>query len=490
MAAEKRDWNWLVAFKGCVPHSVYSDDCSLDDKTYIMTNPEETMGHPFLPSDAPFSIEEEAQRVVDMSKERPHPRKPVLAIVRGMGGGKTRLLEELRRQLLVQRKVLCLFITFNGHWVIRKETEAWPRCESPSMLYALLSITRMASVFYGLDIDVVVKKLQTCNLKSGAEADAADAIRSFLSHVIAHASQVRSERQQPELCHLVVGVDEAYEAERIVSTRFGCDVTQVDVTSCLRVAVLDKSLALPSTLVISSLSLTSLGVPLSTRPVQPLSVPSFIRPELIVSHWWRGEDRFCAEDIPKLLVVAQALCRLPRAVESAASFLTLHGPKEKSANVCMDQAFTKALFASVGEAIALRYQSLNFPSIQMLKALVFSEQIPVTDVMQLIRTSFFTNVLSNFGANMQIKPEGSVALLCAVAKNTDDSVVEFRDIRTQLMFDDLVLKTHGDALQHFLVKAILLRLAVAIASKSPLSLQTLLCLDDIADVAGEPGEIV
>eukprot|EP01041_Mallomonas_annulata_P012482 gene12482-26273_t len=53
------------------------------------------------------------------------PWKPFHAVVKGMGGGKTRGLEEIRRELLLEEGVLPIAITFNSHWEVSDQFDSW-----------------------------------------------------------------------------------------------------------------------------------------------------------------------------------------------------------------------------------------------------------------------------------------------------------------------------------------------------------------------------
>ena len=69
----------------------------------IIDSPQDTMSIPLIGLD----VKELVDVVIETSKKKSGPRKkPVCATVRGMGGGKTRAFEEMRRMLLLQEGVL------------------------------------------------------------------------------------------------------------------------------------------------------------------------------------------------------------------------------------------------------------------------------------------------------------------------------------------------------------------------------------------------
>ena len=69
----------------------------------IIDNPQDTMSIPLIDLD----VKKLVDVVIKTSKMKSGPRKkPVCATVRGMGGGKTRAFEEMRRILLLREGVL------------------------------------------------------------------------------------------------------------------------------------------------------------------------------------------------------------------------------------------------------------------------------------------------------------------------------------------------------------------------------------------------
>ena len=69
----------------------------------IIDNPQDTMSIPLIGLD----VKKLVDIVIKTSKMKSGPRKkPICATVRGMGGGKTRAFEEMRRMLLLQEGML------------------------------------------------------------------------------------------------------------------------------------------------------------------------------------------------------------------------------------------------------------------------------------------------------------------------------------------------------------------------------------------------
>ena len=82
---------------------------------------------------------------------KPSPRtKPLVAVMRCMGGGKTRTLEEVRRVFLKDPNVLTLPITFNNEIPIRGR-DVWKEAPANKEWWYTLSVTsRLLAVFYGV----------------------------------------------------------------------------------------------------------------------------------------------------------------------------------------------------------------------------------------------------------------------------------------------------------------------------------------------------
>jgi len=99
------------------------------DKSYFNNNqsclidrPEITLDHRLID----YNVTGAADRVLQSAKIPPGTRtKPVLGVVRGMGTGKTRCLEELRRELLQRLGVLPIGITFNSGQNFQEEEMEW-----------------------------------------------------------------------------------------------------------------------------------------------------------------------------------------------------------------------------------------------------------------------------------------------------------------------------------------------------------------------------
>jgi hypothetical protein len=108
-----------------------------------------------------FDIAKNAQMLMDMAKLPPGTRnKPVAGDLRGIGGGKTRALEELQRFFYLKEGVLSLAITFNNHTTY-VQYDLWPiQNDQHSLSYELSIICRFASFFFRVKFDQVFYRMK------------------------------------------------------------------------------------------------------------------------------------------------------------------------------------------------------------------------------------------------------------------------------------------------------------------------------------------
>eukprot|EP01041_Mallomonas_annulata_P014440 gene14440-30725_t len=109
----------------------------------IMSNAADTMSMTLTDFDPAYY----AKAILATSRSVPDQRgKTFHATVRGMGGGKTRGFEEIRRELLLEEGVLTIAITFNSSWEISKQLDKWNNIvgeEDYVGAYTLSMVSRM-----------------------------------------------------------------------------------------------------------------------------------------------------------------------------------------------------------------------------------------------------------------------------------------------------------------------------------------------------------
>jgi len=371
----------------------------------IMDNPNTNLSNDVISFDAEYW----AERVMAQAKIAPGPRrKPLLATVRGQGGGKTRALEEIRWSLLEKQGVLPLAITFNSTMNI-DECEYEPGTRA-IYCYARSIVTRLGAVFYGLPVSSVLEMLDVHIPLWGSQAkDATNLIRGFLLHAFKKAPQGTNT--------IVILADEVAKAESYFSLSSNSGSNKaLDYTTALRQAVLDERIApgLDAALVISSLTISPIGKTTSGRAVQPL-VLSNLDHNKIVNEWWSMSEH---KDHVALRKLAASLCALPLLAEMAA--ISLKKRKEPAS-----PTFIADLLNELKIEIQGRY-ILGMLSTEELRAVVFGEEILLDKrAMLLIERSLFTNSLVELARHTEfaIVPEASLLLLAAGAQTKDDHSV-------------------------------------------------------------------
>eukprot|EP01041_Mallomonas_annulata_P000298 gene298-535_t len=133
-----------------------------------------------------------ANKILQSSRIAPDPRdKPFHVTVKGMGGGKTRSLEDIRRELLLVDGVLPIAITFNSHWSTCNYLDNWNDIVDKDLIsaFALSVVSRMACMFYDIKIRDMVGRLKR-SLPS-QDIDPAAVMHGFIHHMVQKLSIYR-----------------------------------------------------------------------------------------------------------------------------------------------------------------------------------------------------------------------------------------------------------------------------------------------------------
>lgn len=112
-----------------------------------------------------FDVEESINTILKAMLEESGSRtKPLIAVTHGQGGGKARVLEELRRNLQQNHSdVLTIAIPFNSIWSPSYGDDRYFQSEAPSSIVIYMVIDRMLSVFYGMGVEDVCRLLPLNN---------------------------------------------------------------------------------------------------------------------------------------------------------------------------------------------------------------------------------------------------------------------------------------------------------------------------------------
>lgn len=422
---------------GRSPQTIYtsSKECRIVDNSHpdtgcIMVHAHIHMANPLID----FDLENSLDLIQAVCEEPSHPRsKPVIATVRGIGGGKTRCFEEIRRSLLIDDEVLPIAITFNCNSEINLSLERWYEGDNESLNFALSIIARMFYAIYGLAFGSFIELLKLMKthipLVDLSGLDGAILIRTAITVIV----EIFSEKYRL-INKFVLLIDETIRYQNIFKS-------EDDICGCLRNGVLSELISvngniISTALLISSLDISPLGITISGRDYLPLVLPAKLDVVSIVDSWWRRSNNNETE-YHTFLLTAAVINSLPRTVEFSAQFMIKWGDKP------VDSSFVNAFYSFVVKRIKRCYSS-QFPSLKLLHACVF--QIPIlidNEVMAEIRTSTITNSIRVFSTEKTyIIPEMSLIMLEAAAENgpmeanMEDIILLIREM-TQNIFKEL-----------------------------------------------------
>jgi len=121
---------------------------SNDGQPCIMNTPDITMDHPYLER---HYFDNAIKSLDEVLKQEPDNRfKDLIVTVRGRGGGKTRMLEELRRATNCRNNAVAIGVTFNGNSLYEKRYEAFLGEKNGDINIILSIIVRISCTIYGL----------------------------------------------------------------------------------------------------------------------------------------------------------------------------------------------------------------------------------------------------------------------------------------------------------------------------------------------------
>ena len=188
-------------------------------------------------------------------------------------------------QINISQGVFVLAVTHNGNWIVGSN-DNWA-VDKGGLSYSLSLVSRMASVFYGIELETIVlimeEQMSSFPLTKGSQAE--DLIRSFVTYM---ANRVHKDRP---IDTFILLIDEAVAMEKHILQGYpGCG----DSTSCARSASLDIDItfnggALSIALEISSLSNGPING--SNRDNCALVLPPKLNKTAVVREIWNADNR-------------------------------------------------------------------------------------------------------------------------------------------------------------------------------------------------------
>jgi hypothetical protein len=235
----------------------------------------------------------------------------VLNLCRGQGGGKTHVLEEMRRELLLKEGVLCIGVTYNSDTTIDEDRETWTDAKKPYSKYSLSLISRMASSFFGISFKTSFSVISKYGLvKVADQHDEQEMIREFIVYMV---SRLRAAGRPVDT--FVLLVDEVVKFQEYMESKFS---NVDDITSVVRNAVLNEPLReasgtlINAALVLSTLEISPIGQTSSGRAVEMMVLSESLNISDVVHSIWNITR---AEDEDTACLLAALTCQIPRLME-------------------------------------------------------------------------------------------------------------------------------------------------------------------------------
>eukprot|EP01012_Entosiphon_sulcatum_P016556 TRINITY_DN2147_c0_g2_i1.p1 TRINITY_DN2147_c0_g2~~TRINITY_DN2147_c0_g2_i1.p1 ORF type:complete len:744 (-),score=89.85 TRINITY_DN2147_c0_g2_i1:18-2198(-) len=437
-------------FVGKQPHAIFNDPCRATTRTAdaldpahplhqvtIIDRPFVTLRQPAIDLDVDAMVKQ--VRAVLNVNYRDGPRaRNLLAIVRGVGTGKTRCLEELRAALLHDSDILPLLLTFNN-WTPLEEAEKQPQAGwlgDPPRVAAVLCICRRILIAFYADL-TLEEAPQLLNKLASALGPRINEVTlpALLAGVAIHCARRGNAKG------LVLMLDETLR----LSEFFRLD----DPAAELRTALLDiVPASLQTALVMSALAISPLGISLSGRQVESLCVPNKLTAETVLQKWWQTDTLLGTPQKrqlrPVLLFLAEMSSDLPRGLERIG---------EGVAKIMQSENYRELLeqlIASVVEELRRIYR-VTMPPPNVLLAALQNRTVDFLDTQQVnyphfISSSSLTNAIT-LPAGRAV-PRLNILLLLAASDDTSSFFADLASLMNDIASPQ-AMKDPGSILECF-----------------------------------------
>jgi hypothetical protein len=360
--------------------------------------------------------------------------KFLLATLRGVGGGKTRMVEETRiRMGLTYPNWLPIAITFNHKSNVLPSEYAW---KDPSIIVAFAVCCRMMAAVYNIPLDEAQNRMDVAlamegskSIKTGGNSFAGNLIVGTVQHIAG-----RVKKAKPAVDSLVLFIDES--AKLIEGSDYFTGVK--DGYAHLRQTILGERIGgiFKTSLVMTSLNLSVFGITDSERIIIPIELASKLPVDHIVDKIWIpsfhvGSTLIDATEKSMLRWLAASVSAAPRLVELMGKAL-----KAKFANTWSGSRQGLTLRQAMGAVLlnfdSIRgayYRDIQFPVGIHLHALINEKQIAMdAATLRYVRSSSFTNSISKFPGQIAesqfLVPESALCLLASTRAVRSNYVIE------------------------------------------------------------------
>jgi len=459
------------------------DNTSILDNTSIID--ENCFDIPLIDVD----IQKAVQDILLVATLPPSPKmKPLVATMRGTGGGKSRLLEESKR--FINAKIpnsYAIAITFNHHCPIKCEELSYLQSMEDNFIIAL--IFRIASAHYNVPFTAIFKQMESKKSqyeKLFKKYERHMVIKSFIRHVLLNNN----------IENFILIVDEIMNAEEKFCVTNG---SSDSVMTHLNKAMLNTYITsnnLNAALVVSSLKVRPIAVTGSSgRLIKVLTIPEVLNSAEIVDKWvldsripsiqkWKQSKRNKSElmylnEVQKLNIATEIVSALPRAIELFAD--VIHRAIMSDEAITFDTKRMKNVLQDMFKSVEEFLPITRFPSPNKLYCLVF-EAITHYDEesVELIATSVFVNSIPKLSSNYPkvnttYIPRSSIVSMKS-SSETSTSLVAKQIRKTINDLFDLVssYKNAGDILEFLGKEMIMIRYNAALDANASITIEDLL----------------
>ena len=399
--------SWIeTVFPWNISANYFDEFAQNDPGLCLINNPTVTMNHPIID----FDVNGMCDDIIEAAKEEPcHRAKPLISIVKGVGSGKSRCLEEVRRELLKRPGVLPIAIAYND---IEDYELKWG--DDYETAFALMTIARFASVVYGKDLDDMRHHIAS-NLPRLDSTGLSDIAHSLLEEYLRHVvTRVRS--QGIEVNDVVVILDDVIIAESLLELHYNHSMAACPI---LHSVLLNGNKKIPfnfnATLCISSLKRAPLNYDWS-RAMISFDIPSALNVRRIVKVWWKCNE----EDENMFLYVAACVNELPRAVEIVGEYIKETCDRKKDAKYIRD------LFFYLTCELQSKYSWTKGLSKEIMYSILFTEEMTMDENLEeYVSQSILLNSIERctMYSDSQIVPETSLVALASMDTDTDTSTL-------------------------------------------------------------------
>ena len=462
----------------------------------IINRPHITMHHPYLEKEF---LDAAIESLDEVLKQEPDNRsKDLIATVRGSGGGKTRMLEELRRATNDRDDAVAIGVTFNNNTGYDRIEEEYINDDKKGLNIILSIICRICCVVYDDPVKEILKQ-STKEFQPELSRESFFHWREFLTDASKSLKCQNSTKVQL-LRIFIQHIMKQLTINGMVVNEFVLLLDEImyveDGTSSLASALSLLNQSILSTvfksyngklinmaLVLSSLVIPPHGQTVSGRKIKALQLPPELNVDDVMKKWWKLDEFGLSEDWT-LKLLTSTINNLPRALESAGMKIVSELNKRKQIGT-MSKVDDDLIFSVMNavlnnlqrEYTALvrggsRSKILFDPSTpEYLHQLIYLGEGVVMDenVMLLLQSSVYTNSLLIIQAGYSIMPEGSILMLIAQAKESltkSGSLLQPSSclVNTYNAILDVLKSKHrhdGDALESAGINWLQTRIAVA-----------------------------